>query len=314
MIYEYAIDPEVVARWGSLAEYSYFVGEFGIGSPRAMSAFPRFSKWRSAVMRAAKATGVAGMDSQRVTALVGLLQANKIERGSSPFDDSQPWLENAESEHVRPNASFKAIMSVENPRNIDAVILGTIANAVSHPLWTCPRNENRERRPEPMSACVANMLRLARTIAFVDPCFHAGSSRYRTTLKAFLEMMFKNRTNPPARIEIHTSYSKAPGQEFVNVFTREVPSLIPNGVTVRLRRLSQRSGGEKLHDRFILTNLGGVTFSVGLDEGNRGETTAIHLLAPDEYKLRWVQYMGEHPAFDCPEAPTEVVGTRQIGA
>jgi hypothetical protein len=312
MIFEYALEPATVASWKGLSEYRFFAGEFGLGSPRAMAAYPRFSLWRRAVIAAAKAAGADDMDFQRITALLGLLQSNKVERGSSPFDGSRPWLENAEAEHVRPNSSFKAIMAVENPRSMDVVILGTIADAVVHPLWPCTRNENRDRKAGPMSDCVENMLRLARTIAFIDPCFHPGSPRYRSTLRAFLDVTFRNRTNPPARIEIHTSFSKAPGAEYVDVFNREIPPLIPIDATVRLRRLTQKGGGEKLHDRFILTNLGGVTFTVGLDEGNQGETTAIHLLDPDEYKLRWGQYMGNPPAFDCPEAPTDVLGTRHL--
>lgn len=310
MIYEYALEPDVVAAWRGQAEYTFFASEFGLGQPRAMSAYPRFSQWQREVIRAAKAAGAGDMDFQRITALLRVLQANKIERGSSPFDGARPWLENAEDEHQR--ASSRAIMACTNPRGRDFVILGSIADAITHPRWSCARNDNCPRKPGPMADCVRSMLRLARTVVFIDPCFHPGSPRYQSTIRAFLETVFGGRANPPTRIEIHSSFSKYHGNEYVTVYQREMPALTPTGATVRLRRWIQRSGSETLHDRFILTNLGGVTFTVGLDEGDHGETTAIHLLDPAEYQLRWNQYMGTPPAFDSPEPPTDVAGIRVV--
>jgi hypothetical protein len=309
VIYEYALDPQTVASWHRQAEYTFFAGEFGLGSPRAMSAYPRFGLWRRDVIRAAKATGAADMDWGRITALLGVLQANKIERGDAPFDGARTWLENAEDEHGR--TTFHAIMALDNPRGRPFVIPGSMTGVIAHPLWACIRNDNRPRRSVHMCNCVRNMLRLARTVAFVDPHFHPGSPRYQSSMAEFLKTLVVNRATPAGRIEIHTALD-TPGSAFVGVFQREMPALTPSGITVRLRRWAQKPGGEKLHDRFILTNLGGAKFSVGLDEGDHGETTDIDLLNSAQYELRWSQYMGTPPAFDSPEPPTDVVGTRVL--
>lgn len=277
-----------------------------------MAAYPRFTQWRREVIRAAKVNGAQDMDFERLTALLGLLQTNRVERGSSPYDGSRPWLENAENENVR--SSFHAIVAGVNPRHRDFVILGNMADAILHPKWACTRNHTCARQPGTMAACVRSMLRLARTVIFIDPSFHPGAPRYQSTIREFLDTAIRSRLHPPSRIEIHSSFSRNPGNEYLAVFQREMPALTPAGATVSLRRWLQRSGGEKLHDRFILTNLGGVTFTVGLDEGDHGETTAIHMLDRSEYSLRWSQYMGATPAFDAPltDPPTNIVGTRPV--
>jgi Regulator of RNA terminal phosphate cyclase/Sigma-54 interaction domain/CRISPR-associated protein (Cas_Csm6) len=65
----------------------------------------------------------------------------------------------------------------------------------------------------------------------------------------------------------------------------------------RPREWRQREGGEKLHNRYILTDIGGVSFAVGLDDGDDGETDEVTLLEEKTYKFRWMQYRGPEQAF-----------------
>ena len=71
-----------------------------------------------------------------------------------------------------------------------------------------------------------------------------------------------------------------------------MPAVIPVGISVRLVRWKQKIVGEKLHNRFILTDRGGVIFGVGLDDGDGAaeETDDIKLLDDETYKIRWQQY------------------------
>ena len=52
MICEYALDPELVARWHDPKEWAFFREAFGSESGRFGSCFPKKSKWQSAVRRA----------------------------------------------------------------------------------------------------------------------------------------------------------------------------------------------------------------------------------------------------------------------
>ena len=55
---------------------------------------------------------------------------------------------------------------------------------------------------------------------------------------------------------------------------------------VLVRRLSEKPRGEKLHNRYILTDLGGVFFGIGLDDGDEGATDDVTLLDRDPYVVR----------------------------
>lgn len=68
-----------------------------------------------------------------------------------------------------------------------------------------------------------------------------------------------------------------------------------------------------LHNRYILTDLGGVAFGIGLDDGKKGETDDITLMNRDLYELRWSQYGGDPPSgFEQEGDSIEVEGTRRF--
>ena len=65
--------------------------------------------------------------------------------------------------------------------------------------------------------------------------------------------------------------------------------------------------GQGLHNRYILTDVGGVQFFTGLDEGDPGTTDDISLLGADAYRERLENYVGPAHAFDL-EGDFEVCG------
>jgi hypothetical protein len=50
--------------------------------------------------------------------------------------------------------------------------------------------------------------------------------------------------------------------------------------------------------RYILTDVGGVSFGVGLDNGTDGEADEATLLEEKTYQIRWVQLAGPEPVFE----------------
>ena len=61
--------------------------------------------------------------------------------------------------------------------------------------------------------------------------------------------------------------------------------------------------------RFFPTDIGGVQFGVGLDEGSQGTTDDITLLSADAYLRRLEDYSGPAFAFDL-EGDFEILGQR----
>ena len=103
-------------------------------------------------------------------------------------------------------------------------------------------------------------------------------------------------------IEIHFN-----ARFYRDTWKKYLQGIIPTGLRILLRRLEEREGGEKLHNRYILTNLGAVSFSTGLDEGDDGQTDDVRILTREEYIKRWSQYY-EAPVFDIKGEPIEIIG------
>jgi hypothetical protein len=154
------------------------------------------------------------------------------------------------------------------------------------------------------------MLRLADVIIFVDPYFRPGRLQNRRPLEAFLHAVVNGRPiDTPSRVEFHTSlkYENAPSLEFFRTeCERRLPRCVPEGIRLTIRVLKQKAGGDLLHNRYVLTDVGGLKFGVGLDEGADGETDDVSLLDRAEYERRWAQYAGDSIAFDVEGARVEI--------
>ena len=167
-----------------------------------------------------------------------------------------------------------------------------------------------------MAEAVAPLLRCSSQVVFVDPYFGPEKARYRRPFEAFLQAMILQRPGRmPKLIEVHTAAADCPRTEkYVREeCDRSLPRCVPENVRVLVRRLRQKQAGERLHNRYILSDLGGVSFGYGLDEGNEGETDDITLMEREQYEARWSQYSGDPPAaFEQEGTPVVVVGTRRL--
>lgn len=59
---------------------------------------------------------------------------------------------------------------------------------------------------------------------------------------------------------------------------------------------------------YVLTDLGGVSFQHGLDDGQDGEVDDVALWDRGSYDLRWAEYASDQPAFDINVAPFDITG------
>ena len=146
-----------------------------------------------------------------------------------------------------------------------------------------------------MATCLTPMLRCATRILFIDPHFSASQDRgFLNPLCEFLRIICDG--SRQVNLEYHTGDAQE-WNHFRRECKRHLPSIIPKGFTLTVRRWKERAGGERLHNRYILTDIGGVAFSHGLDEGPAG-TDDIFLLDKGPYLLRFKQYSDPIHAFD----------------
>ena len=321
MIYEFALEPDLVARWHDRKEYLFFDEKFGLRSRRIVSAYPK--NWKKMVWE--KFIGGLVTDNQnarmRMTELIQFLWQNAIKRPST-FSEIPVWLERAEAEHnERP---FHAIVATENPRERSFVIAAQDLVENGHELWSIPGTFSTYRTAEEIAKAVSPLIRLCRHAILIDPFFDPTKRRFRQTLAAILSICNDNVCGiQNIQVELHTSIDRffKEWERGVNRDTNEeskvydyftlecrnrIPELIPAGIQLKVVVLKQKVGGDKLHNRYLLTNLFGVMFGTGSDEAENPDTVEsddIVLLDEGQYMIRYQQYSGSLPAYDIVGQP-----------
>lgn len=187
------------------------------------------------------------------------------------------------------------MLSTTNPRNQGFVLQGDDVRG-SNPLWRVPTRDVVSRNANQMASKVAQLLRLSSRIVFIDPHFDSRELRFRRPLLAFVEAARRLDGSYPATIEVRSGTDGTPVW-FEGLCRANLPNWIPAGLDITIAILEEQVGGEKLHNRYILTDLGGVKFGIGLDEGDPGQTDDIDLLDEAQYQQRWQQYCSAAPAF-----------------
>lgn len=310
MIYEYALEPELVATWTDRTVCAFVKQSFEFGTGRVVSQYPK--SWKKLVWSAY--SGADDFAKKRLEVLLGHLSEQPVRRRNYWWQPGlSGWIENAEREHGR--CPFHAIVAGDNPKNLVHVLTADDLYSDSNERWIVSRGLTVPRNAAKIADAVAPLLRCSTELIFVDPHFGPERGRYRRQFEAFLERMVRHRPSGiPKRIEVHTAADNTGTEEFFQEeCDRKLRRCIPKQTPVLFRRLRQKQDGEKLHNRYILTDLGGVTFGTGLDEGDEGETDDITLMDRRQYELRWCQY-GYQPLshFDQVGTTIEVVGTRLL--
>jgi hypothetical protein len=305
VIHAFGLEPAIVATWGRRDEFRFIHDKFGIGTPRALLELPQFSTWKRSVYDAANRLALTDAEMKRIEELFRLFGEHKCRRADALYDGTRPWLENAEHEYNR--RSFAAIVATDNPRGHQAVLLSDQL-LMTNGRWACSRGETPARTPEAVATALSAMLVNCTALHLVDPHFGPDNARHRRILEALLDVLSANGV-VPAVIRVHCS-EKA-DRTFFEQEAARMATHLPNGISVTFARWKQRDGGERLHNRYVLTDLGGVAVLGGLDAGVAGETDDLLLLPRTQYEQRWAQYVVNDGAFQHVDAPATVHGTRR---
>src|SRR5690606_3465563 len=114
-----------------------------------------------------------------------------------------------------------------------------------------------------------------------------------------------------AIIEVHFSEEPRSYALAMAEASRILPRVLPIGMSVTLRCWKQRVGGERLHNRYLLTDVGGVQFGDGIEVGEAGEHDRVSILDDPSWTALWVHYASDAPAFDDGGAPCTVASSRR---
>jgi hypothetical protein len=214
---------------------------------------------------------------------------------SRAYDGTRSWVDNAEMEHR--SAPFRAIITDQNPANAPYVLRPDELNEM-HPLWSVQREAPVSRKAEDMAACVEKLLLISSEILFIDPNFNPHHLRFRKPLELFIQRAVRGKILTRLEYHVKDDDGRWSSEAFKDECERFLPRIIPAGIELVLYRWQQRFGGDALHARYVLTEVGGLRFEYGLDEGEEGETLDVSLLDTGLYKTRWNSFQRVTSAYD----------------
>lgn len=301
MIHAFALEPNLVASWGRKEEFRFIHDKFGLGTARVMLELPAWTKWKKAVYAAALELGLSQEDMNRVAEIFRLFEEHRCRR-ANVVSDGTDWLERAEREYDRKR--FAAILAGVNPRNHAAVLPGDQLPSTD-PRWVCATGAHPARTAQAITTLLSPMLANCRELHLVDPHFSPCSNRFRSVVQEIAVHISSH--NPDLRtIHVHCDFEarNAPELAEFEAGAARMALSLPAGLLVEFTRWRQVR--DKLHDRFVLTDLGGVLLGTGLDEGADGETQAAQLLPRNEYLWHWDRYARNDGTFQSVERPVAV--------
>jgi hypothetical protein len=321
MIYEFALEPELVASWADRHAYKFFDGKFGPGSGRAASTFPN-ERWRHRVLAAFNAT-FSGTEAEkqsaekRITALIESFVRDSTKRAARDADVG--WCDLVAVEHERRpfhgGVLVRKTTAATSPWLVADDLDETPGSSWSPSRGTTPRTAAALARAlEPMLACASRVL-------FVDP-FMGSDSRFVRPLRAFLEALGRRRgPGETATVELHACANanlrtsrvdpseeelKVKARNVVAAMRRDLPASIPAGKSVSLTVWAEKPGGQGFHNRYVLTDIGGVTFGVGLDESREADHDDLGQMPREQWLRRWQQFQPNSATYRKLEGPHRI--------
>jgi hypothetical protein len=313
MIYEYALDPSLVVEW-AVAGIGRCVGQFGMDYRRLVSDFPRDWKGRVSGVFYERFdyddTSIEFQNAQpELEAYLQILTDCMVPRRTDiPLEAD--WLQGALAEHSQ--RPFYAILASNKP--VDSppeVITEAVIDQVRDERWYLPTIRTSRKSAAEIGEALRPVLQMASKIVLVDPYFDANEQRYRDSLVALVGQALRMPRSVAADPEIvivtgvdqmhREREGEFTGEQIARVAAnlrasaeRQLPRCLPAGCRVQLVVLKNRLGADPMHNRFVLTDVGGVIVPYGLDDYTRAEAHTVRDdLQPMHrgiYDERWQQY------------------------
>jgi hypothetical protein len=304
MIHEYAIDPDALA---SFNEVWQALEQFGVSHGRVVVQCPK--RWWGIVKRNLE-TAESILHPREYKSLeercFRLKESRKlVSRRNLKYDGEKQFVDALADEHL--NRPFQAVVQLEPNPNAAIPVLSRFDLHDGNPLWKVGRSKAVDRNSEALAMAVEPLIRISTDFLFIDPYFASKPQDYQSLVK-MLHVATEQQSAVP-RIEIHTS-TKGTMAFILDKCRTSIAPRLPAKTEIKVFQWRERVGGERLHDRFVLTDLGGMLSTYGWDSGEPGQTTEVSLLDEDSYLNRWKQYQRETAAFDLVGEPFAIKSIR----
>lgn len=282
MIYEFAVDPNVLSNW---SDFRYIIEKFGVQNGRLISRFPK--AWKRMVYEACEDCKV--IEKKKIEEKLINIDTLML-KNSREYNSKNEWIQNAIEQHYL--KQFKAIISNFNSNEINELISAADLSE-DNIYFKVDREHIAGRNIEELCAYVSPLISFSSEILFVDQHFCPRKTRYRNTLEGFLKCVNIEKLKS---VEYHIALKNEEG--YYNEDFESLSRLIPTNLSVKFIRWKSAHLGESLHPRYILTDIGGIRIEKGLDTRLGDDDTDISLLSHNLYLKRLAEYRKETSPFE----------------
>ncbi len=280
MIYEYAVSPKLFA---SEQHAAFLYQAFGRDAGRLLCEYPRRKWLQIALAIIRERTQDGELQKRLITAVTSLARLARSRQGEL-WDGNQTWIGNAIAEHGR--VPFRSILW-EGPGDPHQNARIPSITLCDEEEWRSVASVHVPRTAIEMIRPITNLLQLSRRVVLIDRNFNPADGRWGNVLVEMANVLRASPRQP--RVDhinvVLSNMNNVTDQMFEQTARQAIGPRLPQGVTVAFKlKMSNR-----LHARFILTDVAGFQFADGLDEliGVGAAPTLITRLSSDSYGVEW---------------------------
>lgn len=306
MIYEWGVDPEVVGLLSHPAACSQLYSSFGQGTSRRVSRFPK--SWARQAHEAARASGMSEIRLKAVEELLFKLNGEASVRTGRDYERDSTWSENARRQ-MAGDRPFRALLVAGQPDGPRVLTIDDVFTVPPVELWREERSVPVPRTPSDLLKITLPLVLISRKVVLVDP--YAAPSK-PTTVEYLRGLVHAAWSAPGAdSFDLLVRSEKDVNDKFYGqLWMRALADVIPTGAMVRIWRLWQKRGGPRLHNRCLLTEVGGISLGNSVDGNDANDRDGAHIYDAPLYDAEWARYEDPGSNFNVEgSAPLIVKGT-----
>lgn len=324
MIYEYAIAPDFLFELADKRDLAdRLLGAFGIGKACVLAGYPEdlgdiaYAKIEEeeACAKDQKLKAKLQIRKHKVIELA----TNLTRSGITKRYGAKKWEGAFVEEHRR--LPFEGILFGDTTTFSDLPFRNLDWLRKDCPLFLHPGSVDSPRTAEELGATLAPLLRNASSLTFVDPYFFP-KDRYKKSYRNYFETIDRA-NNVRAQDELRevliictrerpNKIEPIPHDEFRNVCLRELPRVIPEGLRIRIHCINNKDGGQRIHNRYVLSEIGGVFLGAGTDLAQHNDTSDDIAILGQSQVAKWNKaYTPGSGTFDWSEPPV-IVGRQGV--
>jgi len=307
MIYEYAVDPELVKDWVLNRDVG-LAGYFGMDERRIISDLD--GDWETSIYELVFRYFGEDFGSPEFTDAYQFMQGltQYMKQGANRgIASSDPWIKKVL--HANKEEPFHAILSSSLIPGCDQVITPGVTRELTNIRWYLPTIKVTKKTASAIADQLITYLRLANNIILVDYYFDPNSEEYRSVILALLQKAVSARalsrklpnvtviSSVDYRNKKNESKEKASTEQYLNFAKKRCEDAknklglyIPIGLTITFKCVALFNDGDEVHNRYLLTDIGGACIPYGLDRKGEDIFDDIIPLYQGQYDKRWKQY------------------------